>query len=264
MRVLHGPRPRGIVAAIVPTDDSSWLAVYPGSLHSISAVTPTEGCALWLTDLDQWVDTGRDQQECLGPLDWDRALRKPEGQVRERFINSRKALRRILAALLGVHPANLHFEIDEHGKPNLAAPHQHYHFNLSHSGSALLVGTSMNACIGVDIEVPRSVPRALQLSQRVFTAEERQLLSRADEMSAAARDETFLQIWTRKEAYLKCRGDGFTTPARDYGVGLEGSMQLEGLEIRSIELPFSGYAALASSAPINHVRRYRLCRDETV
>ena len=67
-----------------------------------------------------------------------------------------------------------------------------------------------------------------------------------------------------QEAYLKCRGAGFTTPARHYGVGLEGSIQLEGLAIRSIELPFSGYAALASSAPINHVRRYRLCRDDTI
>jgi len=94
-----------------------------------------------LTDLDQWVDAGQDQQECLDPLDWDRALRKPEGQVRERFINSRVALRRILGSLLGVYPAALHFEIDEHGKPTLAAPYQHCHFNLSHSGSALLVGT---------------------------------------------------------------------------------------------------------------------------
>lgn len=264
MRVLHGPRPRGIVAAIVPTDDSSWLAVYPGSLHSVSAVTPIGCCALWLTDLDQWVDAGQDQQECLDPLDWDRALRKPEGQVRERFINSRVALRRILGSLLGVYPAALHFEIDEHGKPTLAAPYQHCHFNLSHSGSALLVGTRMSARIGVDIEVPRPVPRALQLSQRVFTTEERLLLSRAAEVSEAARDETFLRIWTRKEAYLKCRGDGFTTPARDYEVGLEGSMQSDGLEIRSLELPFSGYAALASAVPINHVRCYQLCRDDTI
>jgi 4'-phosphopantetheinyl transferase len=264
MRVLHGPRPRGIVARIVPTDESSWLAVSPASLHFLSAVIPTGGCDLWFTDLDQWAVSGRDQEDWLDRFDRDRAMRKPEGRVRERFISSRIVLRRILGALLCVQPANLRFEIDEHGKPTLATPHQHCHFNLSHSDSALLVGTSMSARVGVDIEVPRSIPRAQQLSNRVFTADERLLLSQASEISEAARDEMFLRIWTRKEAYLKCRGDGFTTPARDYGVGLDGSLQLDGVEILSLDLPSPGYAALASAAPINHIRRYRLCRDDTI
>lgn len=264
MRVLHGPRLRGIVARIVPTDDSYWLAVSPGSLHSVSAAIPAESCSLWLTELDQWADSARDSKDCLDQLDWDRAARKPEGRVRERFISSRVVLRRILGALLRVQPAILRFRIDEHGKPTLVTPHQRCHFNLSHSDNVLLVGTSLSVRIGVDIEVPRSVPRAQQLSTRVFTTDERLLLSQASEISEAARDEAFLRIWTRKEAYLKCRGDGFTTPARDYAVGLDGSMRLDDLEIRSLDLPSPGYAALASAAPISHVRQYRLCRDDTI
>jgi hypothetical protein len=39
---------------------------------------------------------------------------------------------------------------------------------------------------------------------------------------------------------------------------------LDGLEILSLDLPSPGYAALASAAPINHIRRYRLCRDDTI
>lgn len=264
MRVLHGPRLHGIVARIVLTDDSSWLAVSPGSLQSVSATLPIESCALWLIDLDEWAESDSDRQECLDRFDRERAMRKPEGRVRHRFISSRITLRRILGALLRVQPANLRFAIDEHGKPTLTTPHQHCHFNLSHSDSALLVGTSLSARIGVDIEVPRSVPRALQLSQRVFTADERSLLMRANEISEAARDEMFLQIWTRKEAYLKCRGDGFTTPAREHAVGHEGSKRLDGLEIRSLDLPAPGYGAFAMAAPVNHIRRYRLCRSDLI
>ncbi|MEY3975054.1 MAG: 4-phosphopantetheinyl transferase psf [Pseudomonadota bacterium] len=264
MRVLHGPRLRGIVAPIVPTDDSSWFAVSPGSLQSVLTTLPTESCSVWLADLDEWAESDPDQQECLDRFDRERAMRKPEGRVRHRFISSRVALRRILGALLCVQPASLRFAIDEHGKPTLTTPHQHCHFNLSHSGSALLVATSLSARIGVDIEVPRSVPRALQLSKRVFTADEQSLLIRANEISEAARDEMFLQIWTRKEAYLKCRGVGFTTPARDHAVGLDSLVRLDGFEIRSLDLPASGYAALASAAPVNHIRRYRLCRVDTI
>ena len=262
MRVLHGPRPRGIVAPIVPTVGSSWLALSPHSLGSVTALVPREDCHLWLTDLDRWDSSSDEHRECLDPLDWERARRKPEGISRERFIRSRMVLRRILASLLDQRPIELHFESDAHGKPALKPPYQHCHFNLSHSGALLLVGVSMSASIGVDIEVPRSVPRASQLAKRVFTADEQALLRQAEVVSESARDEVFLKIWTRKEAYLKCRGDGFTMPARDFAVGIKGSTKIADVDIRSLDLPSPGYAALASATPVSHTHRYHLCPDE--
>ncbi len=223
---------------------------------------PSEDCHLWLTDLDRWDSSSDEHRECLGPLDWERARLKPEGISRERFISSRMVLRRILASLLDQRPIELRFELDEHGKPALKPPHQHCHFNLSHSGSLLLVGVSLRASIGVDIEVPRSVPRASQLAKRIFTADEQALLRQAEAASESARDEVFLKIWTRKEAYLKCRGDGFTMPARDYAVGIEGPTKIAEVNIGSLELPSPGYAALASATPVGHAHRYQLCPDE--
>lgn len=219
---------------------------------------------MWVTNLDQWIGSSRDHGDCLDRFDQDRAARKPEGLVRERFVISRVILRQILGALLRVRPADLRFEIDTHGKPALMDPHRSQCFNLSHSGAALLIGTSMSAHVGVDVEVSRSVPKALQLSKRVFTAGERLLLTQASEISEAERDEAFMRIWTRKEAYLKCRGEGFTTPARNYAVGLQGTTLLDGIEVRSVDLPFPGYAALASATPVHHVHRYQLCRDDTI
>ncbi len=259
---MHGLRLRGIVARTVPTVGSSWLALSPHSLGSVAARVPREDCHLWLTDLDRWDSSSDEHRECLDPLDWERARLKPEGISRERFISSRMVLRRILGSLLDLSPIELRFELDTHGKPVLKPPHQHCHFNLSHSGALLLVGVSLRARIGVDIEVPRSVPRASQLAKRVFTADEQALLRRAEEVSDSARDDVFLKIWTRKEAYLKCRGDGFSMPARDYAVGSEGAMKLDDIDISSLDLPSSGYAALASAASISHVQRYQLCPDD--
>jgi len=81
-------------------------------------------------------------------------------------------------------------------------------------------------------------------------------------VSESARDEVFLKIWTRKEAYLKCRGDGFTMPARDFAVGIKGSTKIADVDIRSLDLPSPGYAALASATPVSHTHRYHLCPDE--
>lgn len=261
---MHGPRLRGIVARIVPTDGSSWLSTAPESIGSAVAAIASEGCGLWMADLDQWKGHDHDPQACLDSLDWERAVRKPEGQSRERFITSRVLLRQILGALLNERPADLRFDIDAHGKPTLTQPHGHCHFNLSHSGALLLIGTRVGASIGVDIEVPRSVPRALQLAERVFTSEERSRVMQASTVSAAARDDEFMRIWTRKEAYLKCRGDGFTKPAREYAVASAGSSMLDGVEICSLSLPLSGYAAVASIAPLSHIRRFQLCRADTL
>lgn len=246
----------------MPTVGSSWLALSPRSLGSVAALVPREDCHLWLTDLDRWDSSGEEHRECLDPLDWERANRKPEGISRERFITSRMVLRRVLASLLNQRPIELRFELDAHGKPALLSPYQHCHFNLSHSGALLLVGVRMHASIGVDVEVPRSVPRASQLAKRVFTADEQALLREAEAVSEAVRDEVFLKIWTRKEAYLKCRGDGFTLPARDYSVGIEGPTKIADVDIRSFDLPSRGYAALASADPIRQIHRYQLCPDE--
>lgn len=59
--------------------------------------------------------------------------------------------------------------------------------------------------LGVDIETPRPLPRALTLAERYFPANELALLER---LAPAARARAFLRLWCAREAILKAHGRG--------------------------------------------------------
>ena len=81
------------------------------------------------------------------------------------------------------------------------------HFNVSHSDGTALVAIA-SAEIGVDIErIDGSVDYA-GVAQSVFSRSEIEMLRNA---SDARRGEVFFSIWTRKEAYLKATGAGFSS-----------------------------------------------------
>lgn len=86
------------------------------------------------------------------------------------------------------------------GKPSLKdLP---LHFNISHTQEAFLLGFSMDHEIGVDMEVDPSDHDLDTLSDYAFSPDERKLLVDPND------GETFLKIWTLKEAYLKATGIG--------------------------------------------------------
>ncbi len=82
--------------------------------------------------------------------------------------------------------------LSENGKPYLRD--NELHFNLSHSGELAICAISENP-VGVDIEKIREVD--LKLTEKVFGKKEKMSL------------EDFFKMWTRKESFLKCLGEGF-------------------------------------------------------
>ena len=76
-----------------------------------------------------------------------------------------------------------------------------YHFSLSHTEGAVLVAVS-DQPIGADIEHSRFVEEAV--FDRVLTRSERKAML----LHSAGAKASFLEIWTRKEAYLKWTGEG--------------------------------------------------------
>jgi len=113
-------------------------------------------------------------------------------------------VRTLLAAYLDVGTAALQIERGEHGKPRLAD--MPLEFNVSHAGTALLLGVSRHIALGVDLEAVRRRVRSLpELAQRWFTPHEAQCLAALPE---AAQQLAFLRLWTCKEAVLKCSGRG--------------------------------------------------------
>ncbi len=122
--------------------------------------------------------------------------------LRERYLATHVAARRILGALLGCAPATLPIRHGVHGKPALPAP---WSFNLSHSGGYALLAVAHGGELGVDIEQMRADIDAAAISARYFHPAERAALAA---LAADARREAFFRCWTRKEAYLKAVGVG--------------------------------------------------------
>ena len=135
---------------------------------------------------------------------------------RARFVIARARLRILLASYLGCDPAGLTFSYTEHGKPYLSGIW--LTFNLSHTHEMAVVGVARNRAIGVDIEHIRAELAGEEIAERYFaSAEVRALRSFLPEEQPAA----FFRCWTRKEAYIKARGEGLSIPLADFEVCLE-------------------------------------------
>lgn len=112
------------------------------------------------------------------------------------------------------------FQCMEYGKPYLCDGHgvriDGVHFNLSHCSAGILVAVA-DYPIGVDIESFRNPSQALL--QRCMNDKECQRIEQSE-----TPEQTFAELWTRKEAVGKCRGTGLTDDMIHF---LNGSEQLE-------------------------------------
>jgi len=148
-------------------------------------------------------------QQCLTPLEIERANRYRVMDRREEFIIARGLLRTVLARVLKTDPRNLDFSIGSKGKPSLAQPEEGkaVRFNLSHSHGIVLIAMTRDREVGVDVELIRDKTDHQRMAQRFFSPVECEQIEALDE---ADRQRAFFHCWTRKEAFLKATGMGIT------------------------------------------------------
>jgi 4'-phosphopantetheinyl transferase len=124
----------------------------------------------------------------------------------------KKELTARAAVVTGIPAALLQWNVTKLGKPFfLNAPG--FHFSISHSRDVALLAFGHNP-VGADIEHPRPYREAF--GRRFFTENECAYIESAT--LNAVRNYRFLEIWTRKEAYLKCLGVGLHMPLRSFDV----------------------------------------------
>ncbi|MBJ6800874.1 4'-phosphopantetheinyl transferase family protein [Geomonas propionica] len=148
-----------------------------------------------------------------------RGARLLDSGKREEFLVARGLLREILAGLTGDEPASIQFEEGEFGKPYLA-PRQcddGLRFNASHAGGQLLVAVCYGAEIGVDLEEVRQDLAFRPMAERYFSVREREELFGLEPRQQL---EAFYRCWTRKEAYMKATGSGFSQPSTGFDMSL--------------------------------------------
>jgi 4'-phosphopantetheinyl transferase len=133
---------------------------------------------------------------------------------RRRFVVARATLRQLLAGYTGRRPQELVFAYGALGKPALAGGGDLY-FNVSHSDELAIYAVTRGHEVGVDVERLRDLPGAERIAARFFSVPEREELSA---LPPAARVAGFFTCWTRKEAYVKARGDGLAHPLHAFAV----------------------------------------------
>ena len=138
---------------------------------------------------------------------------------RAHFIYTRGVLRALLGHYLNVPPANVTFRYGRTGKPELSPEFRDtsLQFNLSHSHGQLLFAIARHCAIGVDIEMIRPDTDIESIAERFFSfAETEQLRA----VNGLGKRTAFFNGWTRKEAYLKARGEGIGEGLDQFAVSL--------------------------------------------
>lgn len=149
--------------------------------------------------------------------------RKKEERLRfqrdkDHHVASEGALRAILARYVGMPPASLRFERNAHGKPSLAAAlGLRLRFNMSHSQNLALYAITCGREVGIDVECVRNGFAETQIAEQFFSPDE---TTRLQQLPQALQQRAFFHTWTRKEAYLKARGEGLTVPLNEFDVSV--------------------------------------------
>jgi 4'-phosphopantetheinyl transferase len=138
---------------------------------------------------------------------------------RRRYHASRGTLRAILSRYVRFPPREIVFVYSVKGKPSLPsrAGECDLRFNLSHAGGIALVAVALGRDVGVDIECIRDGTLAEEIGERFFAPAE---VAAMRELPPAERSRAFFHCWTRKEAYLKARGEGVSLPLRSFQMAL--------------------------------------------
>ncbi|ALC17394.1 phosphopantetheinyl transferase [Desulfuromonas soudanensis] len=209
---------------------------------------------LWRACLDVPDSTFASLQTLLDPSEAARAARLLDPVKARRFTVGRALLRQILSLYLDADPAGLVFGSGINGKPFLAGEGgRALSFNLSHSGPWALFAVTCGMEVGVDIEEIDPALDFERLAAQFFTPGENALLG---EVSPARRRRAFYRMWTRKEAWLKGMGWGFSVPSRDVGLLERASGEDAAWRVRSFPVGRGYLGALAVGGEVGVVRRW--------
>ena len=213
---------------------------------------------VWRAALDAPAEHVQAFAQTLSADEAARAATFREAQARRRFVVAHGVLRAILARYLNVAPACVRFVYGQHGKPYLAADFaaSGIEFNLAHAGELAVVAVARTRAVGVDVEEVRPLPDLEAMARRYFSARETQALLA---LPAAQRHESFYRYWTRREAWLKARGDGLAGAWEGSDIArLERAQSNPPFGLRRLPLPHGYVGAVAAAGSDWHATHAEL------
>ncbi len=167
---------------------------------------------VWKANLLDWEPFAGLFHKLLSAEELRRFERLKVRSKRDEFLISRGIVRLILGGYLSELPQNIKIHIDPRGKPYLT--NTELSFNISHSGENLLCACGLFQHIGVDIQEIYEVSNLNWIIERYFSPKEKEYLTRLPSISK----ESFFELWSAKEAFLKAVGSGFRSHPQQFSL----------------------------------------------
>lgn len=203
-----------LIREAVSAPSGEWLA------GPVAATISEREVHVWRVDLSSISAT--DLESVISHDEHERAARFHFQKDRERFKIARASLRIVLGRYLNLPPQSLVFAQTEFGKPFLTNfEAAGLLFNLSHSGDLAMIAVAREREVGVDVEFMRADFATSEVAEHFFSVAEIYTLSGLDQN---LRTRAFFNCWTRKEAYVKARGEGLSIPLDEFDVSLAPSV----------------------------------------
>jgi 4'-phosphopantetheinyl transferase len=225
-----------------------------GEVRGVAPSLPAEGeVHLWV--LPGVVDPPRRAAyaEVLSTSERTRARAFRYREDADRFVAAHGGLRHLLSSYTGLGASDLEFAPGS-GKPALGTPRARaeIRFNMSHSGSVVVVAVAAGREVGVDVErigLPIDIG---EIARRCFCEAERTLLAGC---AAYGMEEMFYTIWTRKEAYVKAVGGGMALDLTAVDVSSAPALIERRWHLCDVSILPEGYrGALAADGTVTRVR----------
>ena len=188
----------------------------PNRIPTSLALRPDEVHVWWIS-LDLSAPRLDALDGILSPDERVRADRFHFRRDRDRFVAGRATLREILGGYLERDPVSLAFSLGPWGKPALSvrSDSEDLDFNLAHSAGLGVLAVTRGRAIGVDVEAVRRDFELEEIAERFFSSSEVAVFRG---LPPEQRAEAFFACWTRKEAYIKARGEGLSIPLGRFSV----------------------------------------------
>jgi 4'-phosphopantetheinyl transferase len=196
--------------------DAKTVAIGLTGLLACRLELPAAEVHLWQAPLnDHFADS---LKHLLSTDEIARAERFHFARDRNHFVAARGLLRVLLSTYLGINSEQLQFAYADKGKPSLEETQRGaINFNLAHSHGMAIYAFAHQRAVGVDLEYVREELAGEKIAERFFSRREVEMLKK---VPAELRKQAFFNCWTRKEAYIKARGDGLSMPLDQFDVSL--------------------------------------------
>jgi 4'-phosphopantetheinyl transferase len=174
----------------------------------------SEHMIVWSARVSQANDSLTLLESCLDDRDRERAARFRFPEDRARFVLGRALTRKCLGHYLQLRPESIELATTDRGRPFF--PHDEtVQFSISHTHDLVAVALTGDARIGLDLEYVNPHVELPELAKRIFCEADLQTFLA---LPNGERLPAFFRAWTRKEAYLKARGEGIAEKLQEISV----------------------------------------------